>query len=176
MPRLPFLTALPLICLPMMAMAAGDDTSTPPAQPDCPDGQVRDADSGTCTAPQDARLDDAERLRAVRALAYDGQYGNARAVLDAMTDQRADGVLTYRGFLARKSGDMGSAMRWYETALQTNPDNLLARSYMGQGFVASGEIDAARQQLREIRTRGGRGTWAEASLRMALQSGRGYSY
>ncbi|MEO0765577.1 MAG: hypothetical protein AAFY75_06105 [Pseudomonadota bacterium] len=57
-----------------------------------------------------------------------------------------------------------------------NPDNILARSYMGQGMVAAGDKVAAMTQLREIQERGGVGTWAEASLRNAIQSGTTYNY
>ena len=57
-----------------------------------------------------------------------------------------------------------------------DPDNLLARSYMGQGHVASGEMVLAQAQLTEIRMRGGRNTWAEASLVQAITTGSGTSY
>ena len=165
------------ICLPMAAFAAGtEDTTTPPPPPACEDGMVRDAETGTCTAPQDARLDDAERYDALRAYANAGNYGAATRVLDAMQDQTADGVLTYRGFTARKQGNTEQAMQYYRAALRANPDNLLARSYMGQGLVEAGLVQEARAQLTEIRARGGRGTWAEVSLRLALQSGQGFSY
>ena len=61
-------------------------------------------------------------------------------------------------------------------AIAANPDNLLARSYMGQGMVAEGRIDDAITQWREIKARGGEGTWAEASLREAIRTGSTYSY
>jgi len=62
------------------------------------------------------------------------------------------------------------------TALVQNPDNILARSCMGQGFVEIGDLVAAKVQLTEIRPRGGRNTWAEFSLAQAIRSGVGYSY
>lgn len=159
------------------AHAAGTETdSTPPPPPACDQGLVRDAETGLCVAPQDSRLDDDERYAAMRALAYAGQIDHAIAVLGAMTDQRADRVLTYRGFTARQQGDMETALRWYRAALLANPDNLLARSYMGQAFVETGNNAAARAELSEIRRRGGRGTWPETALRLAIGSGRGVSY
>lgn len=171
------LIATALLCVPSMAFAVGSDTTTtPPAAPACTDGKVRDAQTGRCVAPSDARLDDAERYEAVREYAYADQVPEAVAVLDAMQDQGADGVLTYRGFTARKMGDMESAMDWYRQALSANPDNLLARSYMGMGFVEAGAYDLARAELSEIRARGGRNTWPEMALRLALTSGRGTSY
>ena len=85
-------------------------------------------------------------------------------------------VHTYRGFTARKMGDMDAAMRAYGRALDINPDNILVRSYMGQAFVETGQYELAQAQLTQIRTRGGRGTWAEISLRLAIQSGTTYNY
>ena len=47
---------------------------------------------------------------------------------------------------------------------------------MGQGKVAAGDKVAAVIQLREIQARGGAGTWAETSLRSAIETGTTYSY
>ena len=80
------------------------------------------------------------------------------------------------GFTERKLGRRDSAMGYYKAALSANPDNLLARSYMGQSFVETGDMELAAAQLTEIRTRGGRNTWPEVSLRLAMQSGQGFAY
>ena len=71
---------------------------------------------------------------------------------------------------------MTLANLFYRQAIEANPDNLLARSYMAQGFVAEGKLDEAIAQWREIKARGGHGTWAEASLRDAIRTGTTYSY
>ena len=97
-------------------------------------------------------------------------------VLDAMSDAQDDRVLTYKGFAYRKMGEVELGMAYYRQAIAANPDNLLARSYIGQGLAEAGEMAAARAQLTEIRTRGGRGSWPELALCMAIESGRGYSY
>ena len=93
-----------------------------------------------------------------------------------MSDQADDRVLTYRGFIARKSGDFAAAEAFYAAALAQNPDNLLARSYRGQGLAEIGDLVAARAELTEIRKRDGRGTWPELALRLAIENGRGFSY
>lgn len=170
--------ALALISSPV-AHAAGDDVTAPPAPtptPRCPSGQIHDAKSGKCVPAKSSSLDDRDRYQAVRELAYAEQYRAAEMVLDAMTAQDDDRVLTYRGFLMRKTGRLDQAFQYYRAALEKNPNNLLVRSYMGQGFVESGELGAARQQHQEILARGGQGTWAEVSLRTALASGRTYNY
>ncbi|MBP0481786.1 hypothetical protein [Sagittula salina] len=172
MPR----TALFLALLPVDAMAAGGDTSAPPSHPQFKTGQVWEPASQKCLTAHAPTLDDAARLVAVREYAYDGQFHMAALVLDAMQDQQADGVLTYRGFLARRRGAAAEARAWYGRALARNPDNLLARSYTGQGLVFEGDLVGALIQHRENVARGGRGTWAEATLAEAISTGTAYAY
>ena len=121
-----------------------------------------------------SELNDDLLYDAVRELAYAGRYLDAQGVMDAMADQASDRVLTYRGFTARKLGDLSLANVHYEMAISLNPDNIAARSYMGQGFVEAGDKVAALMQLREIQARGGQGTWAEVSLRQAIETGTIY--
>ncbi|MFQ6552806.1 tetratricopeptide repeat protein [Aestuariibius insulae] len=173
-----FVLALPLL-VPSTLLAAGGGGSTPPTPTEtttqCENGQIYDEATKACADPKDARFDDDSRYDAARELAYADRHNDARHVLAAM-DQSDDRTLTYLGFTARKMGDQAGAERYYQAALSANPDNLLARSYMGQGYAEAGDLDAARAQLTEIRTRGGRDTWAEVSLRLALESGTGPSY
>jgi tetratricopeptide (TPR) repeat protein len=82
-----------------------------------------------------------------------------------------DRVLTYKGFVHRNLGDKALAEEYYRAALERNPDNLLARSYMGQGYVTEGRVDEAYAQLLEIRERGGEGSWPEVALRDAIMTG-----
>ena len=138
---------------------------------------VWDEDLKRCVRPdKTSHLDSDTLYRAVRELAYAGRYGEAIQVLDQMPDQLDDRVLTYRGFTARKLGHLELADMYYEQALTVNPDNILARSYMGQGKLAAGDKVAAVTQLREIQARSGAGTWAEASLRDAIETGTTYNY
>lgn len=171
------LLAIALV-LPTFGMAAGGGSapSTTSTTATCTNGQIYDADTKSCVNPQESSLTDEERYEAAREFAYVGQYQAARDALAAMTAQDDGRVQTYLGFTARKLGNMEKAMLHYTAALAQNPDNILARSYMGQGFVEQGEIAAAKQQLREIRARGGRNTWAEFSLAQAIRTGSGYSY
>ena len=113
---------------------------------------------------------------AVRELAYAGRYQDAQGVLLAMTDQSDDRVLTYWGFTHRKLGNLKLANAFYSQAIARNPNNILARSYMGQGFIEEGMPAQALAQWKEIRARGGAGTWAEESLRSAMETGQGFTY
>lgn len=178
LPRCVLAIALAVLAIPS-SFAAGDDVTTPPAPtptPRCPDGQIHDQKAGKCVPVKSSSLDDKDRYQAVRELAYAERYTAASLVLDAMSNQQDDRVLTYRGFLMRKTGRLDQAVTYYRSAIEKNPNNLLVRSYMGQGFVESGDLAAARRQHEEILARGGKGTWAEVSLRDALASGRTYRY
>ena len=93
-----------------------------------------------------------------------------------MSEVQTDRVLTYMGFANRKAGRVEEGMKYYLAALEKNPDNILARSYMGQGLVEQGKIELAEAQLDEIVARGGKDTWPEKSLRQAIESGETYSY
>ena len=166
--------------VPATVFAIGSDTEDPPVPTEttaeCKSGQVFDSKTKKCVNPTQGSLDDDTLYRAAREFAYAGNLGSAQRALSAMSDQSDDRVLTYWGFTHRKAGDRELAQTFYDQALTANPDNLLARSYLGQAYIEDGELEMARAQLTEIRVRGGRGTWAEFSLRSALESGRGYGY
>ena len=169
--RLTFAAATAMAILPLAALAAGtDDTAPKPTETTttCEDGKVYDSDSKSCVDAESRLLDDATRLNAARELAYNGRTESALMVLAAMGtgDTMTE---TYRGFAWRKAGDMDRAMTHYTAALALDADNLLARSYMGQGMVDAGDLVGAHGQLREIAARGGRDSWAFASLDGALR-------
>lgn len=174
------LTAIALSLLPITAFAAGSDDPTPPTPTEttekCAEGLVWDLATQSCMTPEDSTNDDQARLRDVRELAYAGYYQAALDVLDTLENPQAPLALTYYGFAHRKAGRVALGMAYYDAALAADPGNLLARSYMGQGHMASGNVVQAQAQLVQIRMRGGRGTWAEASLAQAIATGQGASY
>jgi tetratricopeptide (TPR) repeat protein len=172
--------AAALLAVPGFAFAAGGGNETAPkptkTSKDCKGVRVWDEKKQRCVRPKKSSLDDQGLYEAVRELAYAGRYHDAQGVLSAMSDQNDDRVLTYMGFTHRKLGNVDTAMMFYTSALEKNPDNMLARSYMGQHFVETGDLDAARLQLAEIETRGGGYTWAGTSLRKAVYQGTTFNY
>lgn len=173
-------TLIAALLLPGLALAAGSDSSTPPTPTEtttkCEGAQVWDEKTKTCITAQESRLDDDTLYGAARELAYAGRYADAQLVLAAMSDQSESRVLTYWGFTHRKAGRMDLGMEYYARALIADPDNILARSYMGQALLTQGKRAEAELQLQEIWTRGGAGSWAEASLSEALRTGRTVDY
>ncbi len=172
--------ALSLALTPGLVFAAGTADPEPPTPTEtttlCEEGYVFDEETQACTVlQQDSFLDDDSAYGAVRELAYAGRYADAQLLLAAL-DQGDDRVQTYWGFTQRKLGNMDAAMAAYSKALETNPDNILARSYMGQAFVTQGAVDLAYAQLQEINARGGADTWAANSLENAIRTGVTYNY
>jgi tetratricopeptide (TPR) repeat protein len=167
------------LALPSIAFAAGEERSVPkPTQTskECKGVRVWDEQKQRCVRPKKSSLNQDGLYGAVRELAYAGRVEDAQGVLAAMTDQEDDRVLTYWGFTHRKLGNRDLANTYYTRAIARNPDNLLARSYMGQGFVKEGKTDLAIAQWKEIMARGGEGSWPETSLRLALEQGLTFDY
>lgn len=162
------------LSLPLAAFAAGSEDSKP-GKPHCSGGTVYDKKTNKCVDPNGFKIDTDQLYEQVRALSYDGQYESAQKLLAYMPAED-DRTLTYMGFTNRKMGNTDAAMTYYARALAVNPGNILARSYMGQGYVDDGNISAALEQLRAIRAHDGTGTWAEASLRTAIATGKTFNW
>ena len=174
----PAILALAL-ALPSFVHAASEAPNPPKPSPTtktCKGVKVWDEKKRRCVRPRKSSLDQDGLYDAVRELAYAGRIQDAQGVLAAMRDQDDDRVLTYWGFTHRKLGNAELANSYYSRAIARNPDNLLARSYMGQGFVKEGKTSLAIEQWEEIIARGGRDSWPETSLRLALESGLTFDY
>lgn len=169
------LTALLLAAfVPSAALAMGGDSAPP--QPtettqECEGKMVWDPKVEKCVTPDATGLSDDDRYRAAREIAWAGRPMDALAVLDAMTEGNTDRVMTYRGFALRKAGFWDEGRTAYDVALAMNPDNLLARGYLGLGLLERGDTLAAIDQLLEIRARGGEGSWPETALASAIATG-----
>ncbi|HMS96898.1 MAG TPA: tetratricopeptide repeat protein [Tabrizicola sp.] len=169
-----------LAFVPHLALAAGDGGDDPPkpteTTAECEAGMVWDEKTETCVEAEEQSLNDDQRYRAVRELAYAGRYTDAMKILATMTEGETARVMTYRGFLLRKTGQVEEGIAAYEEAIRLDPANLLARSYYGQLLVEMDEIQLAQAQLDEIRLHGGTGTWSERSLAMAIETGVTYNF
>lgn len=177
-----------LVFFPTAVFAAGSSDSSKPTKTEttvvCKKGKIWvekkskfwNKKKGECVSPKKSSFNDDDRYKAVRELAYAARYDDALTVLASMTDQKESRVLTYYGFVNRKTGRIEKGMEYYKQAISADPNNLLVRSYMGQGYVQQGDLPNARIQLAQIRQRGGANTWPEQSLASAIKTGKGYSY
>lgn len=91
-----------------------------------------------------------------RLLAKSGEFEKAIAVLKT-ADQSDPHVLNYLGYSYRKSGDLKTAIGYYKTALAIDPNFVLAREYLGEGYVKAGRLDLAKLELEQIGKRCGKG-------------------
>lgn len=100
-------------------------------------------------------LDDQDLYEQGRDLAKEGRYEEALVVLAAIVNQNDPKVLNYTGYSHRKAGRLETGVAFYQKALAINPDFILAREYLGEGYVAAGRVDLAMVQLDEIKKRRG---------------------
>ncbi|QMU57441.1 MAG: hypothetical protein GKR98_04020 [Boseongicola sp.] len=135
---------------------------------DCAHGTIWDDKIEACVAPEDSTNDQASLYLNARELAWAGRLDDASRVLNVM--QPSHKVLTYQGFVVRAEANWSKAESLYQAALTANPNNLLARSYYGQGLAENGDISGAQNQLSEIRQRGGRISWPETALRLTIET------
>ena len=155
------------------AFAAGDGGGSTSTKT-CKKGEVYDDKQKKCVEAERGAVSDDTLYHAARSLAYDGAFQSAIDLLVLAENQNDPRILNYLGFAHRKLGKTEAAMGYYLRALEIDPDYNLARSYMVQGLVADGKIDAARLQLAEIADRGGRDSWAYVMLENAIDSGKVY--
>lgn len=146
----------------------------------CPEGTVWDVDEALCVTIAETGVvsDPAALIGTVRELAYAGRHGDALALLARAPDQDDTMILTYRGYSTRSLGYLQRGLALYDRALAVDPDNLLARSYLGMAYLILGATDRAEAQLTEIRARGGDGGWPERALAAAIAQGasQGFDY
>jgi tetratricopeptide (TPR) repeat protein len=174
------LLALTLTLFASPAFAVGDEDDTPPTPTEtttvCEDNEIYDEETKTCVPADKQSLNDDQRYRAVRELAYAGAYDRALAIVAVANEPKDPRFLNYQGFISRKQGNMDAALAFYAAALTIDPDYHLARSYMGQGLFAAGDIAGAEAQLTQIAKRGGRHGWPYRALSMTLNGIKGGQY
>jgi tetratricopeptide (TPR) repeat protein len=162
----------------LYAAGSESDGTQPPEKTktttECKNGQVWDKKEKKCVDAKKSSLDDDTLFNAARELAYDGQYDNAINLLQLAKNQNDPRILNYLGYSNRKAGRMEIGMKYYQRALAVDANYILARSYMGQALLEQGNVMAAREQLIEIRDRGGENTWAFKALEQSLGGTRTY--
>ena len=125
----------------------------------------------TCVKVKAGILPDEELYQQGRQLAKDGQYEWALEILASIQNQNDPRVLNYTGYSNRKAGRIEVGITYYKKALAIDPNFVLAREYLGEGYVAAGRIDLAQIQLDEIKTRAGVDSEEYKDLHKAITTG-----
>lgn len=131
------------------AFAADDDE---PAI-DCKD--KKNKDKPECKPSRGATATDTEIINGAYWLAHSGKYADALTLLGAVGDKDNPRALNAMGFATRKLGNVDAALPYYTRALSFKPDYVQAREYLGEAFLAKGDLASARAQLGEIAQRCG---------------------
>lgn len=164
-----FLLSATMISGAALAAGGGDET------PVCKTGMVYDKAQRKCVEAEEQSLNDDALLNNATALAYASRYDEAIKVIGMMENSETAPALNMLGYSTRNLGDLESGLSYYRQALAIDPDYTLARSYMGQALLQSGNRRAAMIQLGEIETRSGADSrpyklLAKALLSKSLQS------
>lgn len=125
--------------------------------PKCPEGKIWSDSDGKCIPKRTGVLTDEELYARGWRLAKAGHYESAIRVLNTVADRTDPKVLNALGYSHRKMGRLAEGVAFYQRALAIDPDYVLAREYLGEGYVAAGRFDLAKDQLAEIEMRCGTG-------------------
>ena len=131
------------------ALAVGGSGAAKPAHL-CRTGYVYSEKARACVETSANLMDDEALFQQGRALAEAGHYDEALIALAAVKDQNNSMVLTMIGYSKRKLGNWEEGMAFYRQALAIDPDNVNAREYLGEAWLAKGRADLARVQLIRI--------------------------
>lgn len=149
------LIALSLAFAHAPAVALGEGGSTDSSVKKCKRGEVWNKKTGKCVKAAAGVLPDEDLYQQGRALAKAGEYGWALTVLAAVSNQNDPRVLNYTGYSYRKWGQIEKGIGYYQKALAIDPNFVLVREYLGEGYIAAGKIDLAKDQLAQIAARCG---------------------
>jgi tetratricopeptide (TPR) repeat protein len=125
-----------------------------------------------CVPIESGILPDEDLYQEGRLLAKAGEYEKALVVLAAIKNQNDPRVLNYTGYSNRKAGRIEIGITYYRKALAIDPNFVLAREYLGEGYVAAGRIDLAQVELNEIKARAGVDSEEYKDLSKAITTGQ----
>lgn len=141
--------------VPAYAAGSNDGGGDNSAATKCKKGEVWHKTKKKCVKAESGVMPDEDLYQQGRGLAKAGHYDWALTVLAAIQNQDDPRVLNYIGYSNRKAGRVELGISYYRKALAINPNFVLAREYLGEGYVAAGRTDLAKAELAEIGERCG---------------------
>lgn len=158
--------------------SGGSTPATSPKKMMCKKGEalktmmVNGKKTQKCMKPKVGMLTDDELYDQARLLAKeDNEYDWALSLFELVQNQNDPKVLNYMGYSNRKAGRLETGIAFYEKALAIDPNFVLAREYLGEGYVVAGRKDLAMLQLDEIKVRCGTNCEEYKDLAKAISIG-----
>ena len=168
-----FATILFFAAAPALAIGSGTSGGAPPTGINkvhkCKAHKVWSTKRHKCVKRRSAEVTDDDVFETGRLLAQAGDYDGAILVLSSAQNANDPRILNYMGYSNRKAGRFDIALSYYNQALTIDPDFVLAREYLGEGYAATGRIELAKAQLTEIATRCGVSCEEYADLAEAIK-------
>ncbi len=169
--------AVAIALTPSFAWGMGSDSPSKPStqtQPICKKkGYVYSASKKKCVKSVGEAVPDTELKAQGWALAEAGEYDAAIDLFRAVSDPRDAEALNGLGYNHRKLGRLMEGIAYYQQALSIDPGYLRAREYLGEGYVASGQLKLAKQELAEIARRCGPTCEEYVELASAIEGASG---
>lgn len=141
--------ATSLLLAPTPGFSMGSDTPT--TTPTCKIGYIYSKKKKKCVRKKSQIFPDSDLKQQGWKLAYSGQYKAAIELFEMVADKADPEALNGLGYSNRKSGRFNIGIAYYKQALTIKPDYVLAREYLGEGYVAAGRINLAKLQLAKIK-------------------------
>jgi len=163
-----------LFLAPTQGFSLGSDE--PATTPTCKKGFVYSKTKKKCVAKTSEVIPDTDLKQQAWKLAYAKSYDAAISLFNQTSDKNDPEALNGLGYSHRKLGKLQDAIAYYTKALTINPNYLLAREYLGEGYVAAGRIDLAKLQLSQIKNRCGTGCKEYTLLAKAITTGTSSSW
>ena len=142
-----------LILAPTQSFSMNSDST--PKTPTCKVGYVFSKKKKKCVRKRSEIIPDKDLKKQGWKLAYSGKYTAAISLFDLVANKSDPEALNGLGYSHRKTGKLQDGIAYYKLALSINPNYILAREYLGEGYVAAGRINLAKLQLSQIKQRCG---------------------
>jgi len=116
----------------------------------CMRGEVWDRRVRKCVRMRSEVLPDEILIDYSYALARAERFEEALDTLSLVQDSNTPEALNYRGYATRKLGRTEEGITYYRKAIELDPQYAQVREYLGEAYVALGNIDLAKEQLSAI--------------------------
>ncbi len=161
--------AASFLIAPTQSFSMQSDVTT--TTPTCKRGYIYSKKKKKCVRKYSEIIPDSDLKQQGWKLAYAGDFNAAIDLFKLVTNKADPETLNGLGYSHRKLGKLQDGIAYYKQALTINPNYLLAREYLGEGYVAAGRINLAELQLAQIKNRCGTTCKEYKILAKAIVSG-----